>query len=57
MLFSNMCVLFKFKVKNATRRMLHNFREFGSYQLIHFDIPERREKNNYGTIIKGIPLG
>lgn len=57
MLFSNMCVLFKFKVKNATRRMLLNFREFGSYQLIHFDIPERREKNNYGTIIKGIPLG
>lgn len=36
--------------------MFHNFRELGRYWLIHFDIPKRREKDNYGTIIKEIPL-
>lgn len=37
--------------------MFRNFRELERYWLIHFDIPERREKNNYSAIIKRIPLG
>lgn len=52
-----MCVLFNLKVKDMTRKVFHNFREIGRHWLIHFDIPERREKNNCGAITKGIPLG
>ena len=52
-----MCVLFNLKVKDMTRKMFNNFRELGRYWLIYLDIPEKREKNNPGAIIKGTSLG